>query len=126
MPPAQTSRIYQASYLELAHEQPVRRLHLPGGHQPPNLRAVELPAFDLEGRDHLDVVPMSAEPLGVARAAATEREVEPDDPGLDVHHRDQAVDELLWRQRGQLAVETQHDRVLNPGGIDEAELFAQG
>src|SRR5438309_2633336 len=86
---------------------------------------MEFPAVDLEWRHDLDLVPMRAEPLGVARAAAAERKVEPDDPGLDVHDGRQPVDELLWRQRRQLAVETQHDSMLNAGGLDEAKLLAQ-
>src|SRR5205823_5668442 len=115
----------RSTHLELAPEQPVRRLHFPGCHQPPNLRAVEFSAVDLERRYYLDTVPVRPEPFGVARAATSEREVEPDDPGLDVHHRDQSVDELLGRKLRQLSVEAEDDRVLDAGGINEAKLFAE-
>src|SRR5438046_888809 len=38
------ARLDRSTHLELTPEQPVRGVHLPGGHQSPNLRAVELAA----------------------------------------------------------------------------------
>ena len=80
-------------------------------------------AVDQKRRHHVDLMPVIAEPLRVASATPPEREVVADHPAPKVHHRCEPVDEFLRRQRRQLAIETQHDGVLDAGSLDERELF---
>ena len=66
---------------------------------------------------------MLTQPVRAAGAAASEREVVANHPAPQLHHLRKPVDELLWRERRQLAVESQHDGVLDARGLDERELF---
>src|SRR5260370_7679940 len=52
--------------------------------------------------------------------------MEPDHPGAVLHRRGKPVDELLGRERRELAVEAQHDRVVDPGGADQSKLLLKG
>src|SRR5450759_4959531 len=100
-------------------------LDLARGYEVAHLRAVEIVAFDLERRDDLDLMSVLAQPVRAASASPPEGEVVADDPGPQLHHRREPVDELLWRERGQLTVEAQDDRMRDARRLDQRELFLE-
>src|ERR1700682_372712 len=87
---------------------------------------MQLVPIDQEWRDDVDLVAVLTEPLRAARTTASKREVEADHPAPKVHHRREPIDELLRRERRQLAIESHHDGVLYARRLDQRELFLQG
>src|SRR5882672_7914977 len=109
----------RARHRVLATQQLVRLVHVARGDEPPHLGAVQVVSIDREWRHDLDLVAVLAKPLRAAGPAAAERKVVADHPTAQVHHRGQPLDELLRRERSELAVEPQHDRVPYAGGLDQ-------
>src|SRR5258706_12119660 len=126
-PPADPlPRLHRPRHRVFAPEQPVRMLDLAGRYEAAHLRAVKIVAVDRERRDDLNMMSVVAEPGRAAGAPSPEREVVADYPAPQLHHGRQPVDELLRRQGGELAVEAQHDRVLDARPLEQRKLFLQG
>src|SRR5438270_5388642 len=124
-PPDAVARLHRSRHGVFAAQQAIRVLHLAGRDETPDLRAVQLAAVDLEWRNDIDGVSVAAQPVGVACASAAECKIKADHPAPDVHRRGQTLDELMRRQRRELAIEAKHDRVLDAGFLDQRELFLQ-
>ena len=81
--------------------------------------------FERERRNDIHLVPVLAQPRGVASALVAEREVEADDPVPDVHPRAEHFDELLRAKARERPIEAKDDRVLYAGRLEQGQLLLQ-
>ena len=89
------TRLDRTGHRILATKHAVRLFNLSDGDEAPDLGAVQRPAFERKGWDHIDNMPVSSKPLRISRAPATEGEVVADHPTPGFHDLAEAIDEFL-------------------------------